>query len=93
MIGFAVVMTLRLVRVQHDRLTNSLAVAALHIAVAGVAALVGVFVSGSPDALIVLERSAAATIIGCGLAVGMVPAVGERPTGTQREPADTDRQL
>lgn len=92
-IGFAIVMTLRLVRVEHDRLSNALAVAALHLVVAGALALVGIFIDGAPDALVALERSAAAAFVACGLAVGMVPAMGGRPLGTQTDQAPTERQL
>jgi hypothetical protein len=92
-LGFAVVLTLRLVQVSHDRLANAIAIAALHLVFAGIAAAATVTFGWSADVLIVFERTAAATIVGCGLAVGMVPAVGSRPTGTQTDATPTERQL
>ncbi len=108
-IGFAATMTWRLVRVDHDRLVNSLAVGVLNIAVAAVVALTEVVVRSSTgsgigdmfqgtdgdqlaNTLAVLERTSAAALVGCLLAVGMVPASGDRPSGTQGA-ADSDSQL
>lgn len=109
-IGFVVVMTFRLVRVEHDRLLNSMSVAALHVAFAlvlflgdlalrGIAGVdLGSVFSGSwtdelGNVFTVLERSAAAAIAACLLAVGMVPARGDRPKGTQTDATPTDLQL
>ncbi len=103
--AFAVTLTLRLVRVDHDRLVNSLAVAFFHVVVAAVIFLLtlalegfGVsldddLVSDLANALAVFERSAVAAILGAFLAVGMVPARGERPTGVQTGATPQDRQL
>jgi hypothetical protein len=104
-IGFAVVMTTRLLRVDHDRLVNSLAVAALHLAVALVLFLLSVMIDGFgfrfesavtddiANAFAVLERSSVAAILACLLASGMVPARGDRPAGTQVGATPQDRQL
>lgn len=109
-IGFVVVMVMRLVRVDHDRVVNSLAVAALHVAVALVLFLgelvlrnttdvaASTFLAGNRfdqlgNAFTVLERSSAAAVIACLLAIGMVPARGARPQGTQTDPTPQDRQL
>jgi hypothetical protein len=109
-IAFVVTMVVRLVRVDHDRLANSMAVAALHVAVAVVLLLVELallqFVgSGVTDAIeggplqqlgnvfVALERSAAVAVLACLLAVGMVPARGPRPAGTQHVARDQDSQL
>lgn len=108
-IGFAAVITLRLVRVDHDRLINSFAVAGLHVLVSvalfavelvlqgfgvGIAdALQGNLVDQVGNAFTVLERSSAAAIIAALLSVGMVPARGERPTGTQTGATPQDLQL
>ena len=108
-IGFAVVLTMRLVKVEHDRLVNSLAVAAVHVlmtvglfAVELILQSLGIGVSDIYDgawtdevgnAFTVLERSSAAAILGALLAVGMVPARGDRPAGTQTGATPQDRQL
>ncbi len=108
-IAFAVVITARLVRVPHDRLVNSLAVAALHVAVAvvlfGIELALQALGTGAADifsgswaeqvgnAFAVLERSSAAAILAALLAVGMVPARGDRPSGTQVGATPQDRQL
>lgn len=108
-IGFVIVLTARLVRVEHDRLVNSLAVAALHVAVAialfaielvlqglgmGVADVFdGPWTDEIGNAFTVLERSSAAVILAALLSVGMVPAVGGRPQGTQTGATPQDRQL
>jgi hypothetical protein len=108
-IAFAVVITARLVRVDHDRLSNSLAVAAFHVGVAivlfavelvlqglgiGVAdTLEGTWTDEVGNAFTVAERSSAAVILAALLSAGMVPARGGRPTGTQVGPTPQDRQL
>lgn len=109
-IAFAVMMAIQLSYVAHDRLTNSLAVAALHVGLAVLLfagefvarSIVGESVSASFDgtwtdelgnAFTVLERSAAASVLACLLAPGMVPARGDRPSGTQTDVVPTDRQL
>lgn len=110
-IGFVVVMTIRLVRVEHDRVVNSLAVAALHVgiavllflgALAGQAAFDNTGASSIFDGSVteqlgnvftVLERSSVAAILACLLAIGMVPARGDRPEGTQTDITPQDRQL
>jgi len=109
-IGFVLVMTMRLVRVSHDRLVNSMAVSGLHVAVALVVflatlALASLTSSGPTDlfgaswsdaignVFVLLERSAAMSVIACLLAVGMVPAAGARPRGTQQESLSSDLQL
>ena len=108
-IGFVVVLVARLVRVDHDRLVNSLAVAALHVAVAVILFAIELVLQGfglgaadvfdGPwtdevgNAFTVLERSSAAVILAALLAVGMVPARGGRPGGTQTGYQPQDRQL
>jgi hypothetical protein len=108
-VGFVVVLVARLVRVDHDRLVNSLAVAALHVLVAialfavelalqGLGMGVGDVFDGPwtdeiGNAFTVLERSSAAVILAALLSVGMVPARGDRPTGTQTGYQPQDRQL
>ncbi|MCW2959955.1 MAG: hypothetical protein JWM90_342 [Thermoleophilia bacterium] len=108
-IGFVLVQIARLPKVAHDRLVNSLAVAALHVSVAFLILIAELIARGSGwdpasgfggtwtdqlgNAFIVLERSAVAAIAACLLAVGMVPARGERPVGTQTDPTIQDRQL
>lgn len=108
-IAFAVVLTMRLVKVDHDRLVNSLAVAAVHVlATVGLFSVelvlqsLGIGMSDIYDgtwtdevgnAFTVLERSSAAAILGALLAVGMVPARGGRPEGTQTGATPQDRQL
>lgn len=44
-------------------------------------------------AFTILERSAVASVLACLLAVGMVPARGPRPAGTQTDLASQDEQL
>lgn len=108
-IAFAIVLTARLVRVPHDRLVNSVAVALLHIVVAIVLFAVELALQGfgmgvgdvfdGPwtdeigNAFTVLERSSAAAVVASLLSVGMVPAVGDRPQGTQTGVTAQDRQL
>lgn len=109
-IGFVVMMGMRLVHVAHDRVVNSLAVAALHVSVALVlflgALAVRQITGSSVSSLLgggwseqlgttftVLERSAAASVIACLLAIGIVPARGDRPRGTQSGAVDQDRHL
>lgn len=109
-IGFVVTMFWRLVRVEHDRLTNSMAVAALHVAFAvvlfgielSVRAATGTGLTENVEGgwaqevgngFLALERSAAASVIACLLAVGMVPARGPRPRGTQHAERNQDAQL
>lgn len=108
-IGFVIVQINRLPRVAHDRLTNSMAVAGVHVALAivvlvvdlisrGVGADFDSFFGGTwtdeiGNAFVVLERSAVAAVAACLLAVGMVPARGDRPEGTQGDHVVQDRQL
>ena len=108
-VGFVGVLVARLTKVPHDRLANSLAVAALHVVVAIVLfavelglqaagtgatdALDGSWTDQLGNAFNVLERSSAAAILASLLAVGMVPARGDRPVGTQTSPTPQDRQL
>lgn len=108
-IGFTVVLTARLVRVSHDRLVNSFAVAGLHVAVAIVLFAIELSLQGfgvgvadvfdGPgtdevgNAFTLLERSSVAAILASLLSVGMVPARGGRPGGTQVGPTPQDRQL
>lgn len=109
-IGFVVVMVLRLPHVSHDRMVNSISVAAVHVAFAltlflGNLAVRGITGDGAGtlftgawtdelgNAFVVLERSAAASVLACILAVGMVPARGPRPTGTQTDVLPQDEQL
>jgi hypothetical protein len=110
-IGFVTTMVVRLVRVDHDRVVNSLAVAVLHTVIAislflGTLAARAVTGDGIVDDAFdgstldrvgnlfsVLERSAAAAVVACLLAIGMVPARGERPQGTQTDHTPQDRQL
>lgn len=109
-IGFVSVMVWRLTNVDHDRVVNSLGVAALHVVVALVLFLVEITVYGISgnnassilqgpwtdelgSAFTTLERSAGAAILACLLAIGMVPALGDRPVGTQTEATPQDRQL
>jgi hypothetical protein len=109
-IGFVTTMVVRLVRVDHDRVVNSLAVAGIHVLVAvmvflGSLAARAATGSGLDDVydgsmsdrlgnvFTVLERSSAAAIVACLLAIGMVPARGERPVGTQTDLTPQDRQL
>lgn len=109
-LGFAVVMALRLTHVAHDRLLNSMSVAAVHVALAlllflgdlalrGIAGVdVGSVFTGPwtdevGNVFVVLERSSVAAIAACLLAVGMVPARGGRPAGTQTDTTPTDLQM
>lgn len=109
-IGFVTTMVVRLVRVEHDRVVNSLGVAAFHVAVAllvflatlaarsaiGVSlddVFTGTVMDRLGNAFTVLERSSVAAIAACLLAIGMVPARGERPRGTQTDLTDQDHQL
>ena len=108
-IGFVVVLVMRLTKVDHDRLSNSLAVAAFHVGVAillfgtelalqaagvGVAdVFTGPWTDEVGNAFTVLERSAVASILAGLLAAGMVPARGGRPVGTQTEATPQDLQL
>lgn len=110
-IGFVTVMVLRLPHVSHDRMVNSLSVAAVHVTFAlllflgnlairgitgeGAGSLIftGTWTDEVGNAFVVLERSAAASVLACLLAVGMVPARGPRPTGTQTDVLPQDEQL
>lgn len=110
-IGFGLVMSLRLARVEHDRPMNSIAVAGLHTGVAlllflvnlvvrqvfgtGVGGLLfeGPWTDELGNAFVVLERSAAASVLACILAIGMVPEHGDSPRGTQTGPVPEDEQL
>lgn len=109
-IGFSVVMVMRLPHVSHDRLVNSLSVAAVHVGFAvllfatdllvrvttgsGAGSIfTGPWTDELGNAFTILERSSAAAIAACLLAVGMVPARGPRPAGTQTELASQDEQL
>jgi hypothetical protein len=49
--------------------------------------------SDAGNVLTVLERSSVAAVLACLLAIGMVPARGERPEGTQTDLTPQDRQL
>jgi hypothetical protein len=109
-IGFVTTMVLRLVRVEHDRVVNSLAVAAMHVLLAMTVFFVTLAVRGANmesldtvftgtvmdrvgNVFTVLERSSVAAIAACLLAIGMVPARGARPTGTQTDRTPQDAQL
>ena len=108
-IAFASVITFRLVRIEHDRMVNSLGVGVFHVLVAitlfaielvlqGFGVGVGDVLEGTPtdeigNAFPVLERSSVAAFLASLLAIGMVPAVGARPRGTQTEALPTERQL
>jgi hypothetical protein len=108
-VAFVMVMTWRLQHVSHDRLVNSMSVAAVHTGLALILflgelagrTLFGVGASETfeggirqqvGNVFLVLERSAAASVLACLLAVGMVPAYGSRPEGTQHA-APEDRTL
>ncbi len=108
-IAFASVITFRLVRVEHDRLANSLGVGVFHVLVAialfaielalqGAGIGVGDVLEGTAtdevgNAFTVLERSSVAAILASLLSVGMVPARGGRPKGTQTDALPTEVQL
>lgn len=108
-IGFSTMLAARLVRVDHDRFVNSLAVAVLHVGIAVVLFAIELALHsagmGASDlldgngtdeignAFTMLERSAAAAFVAALLATGMVPARGDRPTGTQVGATPQDRQL
>jgi len=96
--AFVGVLVARLTLVEHDRLANSFAVAALHLVVAGAVFVVTLAIEGGisgqvDTAFSLLERSAAAAVLASLLAVGMVPARGGRPEGTQTGPTSQDYQL
>jgi hypothetical protein len=108
-LAFAVVVTFRLVRVEHHRLVNSLSVGVFHVLVAIAAFAVELVLQAAGVGLgdmfdgpgtdevgnvfATFERSSVGAILGCLLAVGMVPATGERPRGTQVDITPQDRQL
>ena len=105
-IAFILVIRSRVLRLADDRLLNSLSVAGLHVVVAGIALLVGVFVAGDQIALIpdsfredlaivftAVERSSVAAILAALLIPGVVPARGDTPDGTQDAATPQDRQL
>ena len=109
-IGFVTTMVLRLVRVEHDRVVNSLAVAAMHVLLAMTVFFVtlairaanmesldtvftGTVMDRVGNVFTVLERSSVAAIAACLLAIGMVPARGARPRGTQTDHTPQDAQL
>lgn len=107
LITFVTVLSFRLLLIDHDRLLNSMMVAAVHVALCIVVLALGFLlplvgvnwpIPGSfHDELGViftsLERSAAISIVACGLVAGTLPATGGRPAGTQTDAMPTDRQL
>lgn len=105
-VAFVFTLRSRVCALQEDRLLNSLAVAAMHVLVAGVAIALGVLVAGDQIGMIpdgfqenlgivtsALERSSAVAILAALLIPGIVPATGATPAGTQVEPTAQDRQL
>ena len=99
-LSFAFVLVHRLPKLEHDRLLNGLAVAAVQTAVTLILGLTAIVVRASMDVSAPFDElgliaviPAVASIVGCGLAASVLPARGPAPAGTQTAEEPTDRQL
>jgi hypothetical protein len=107
-IAFTAVMFVRLPRIDHDRMLNSLSIGALHAAVATSLSLIGIALwiadvgivpvdGSSSDALVRLSiavgLTAPAALVACAETAGIMPARGAVPAATQTEDTPRDWQL